>query len=70
MRSETLDYREKKKRLKTQAVITKNMIAYPKECAFDIIQFVIHQQHRKKGSQNLSSGLSLSKQGIGLCYNF
>jgi hypothetical protein len=38
--------------------------------AFDIIQFVIHQQHRKKGSQNLSSGLSLSKQGIGLCYNF
>jgi hypothetical protein len=38
--------------------------------AFDIIQLVIHQQHRKKGSQNLSSGLSLSKQGIGLCYNF
>lgn len=38
--------------------------------AFDIIQFVIHQQHRKKGGQNLSSGLSLSKQGVGLCYNF
>jgi hypothetical protein len=37
---------------------------------FDIIQFVVHQQHRKKGAQNLSSGLSLSKQGIGLCYNF
>jgi len=38
--------------------------------AFDIIQFIIHQQHRKKGFQDLSSGLSISKQGIGLCYNF
>lgn len=37
---------------------------------FDIIQFVVHQQHRKKGAQSLSSGLSLSKNGIGLCYNF
>lgn len=37
---------------------------------FDIIQFAVHQQHRKKSGDNLSSGLSLSKQGIGLCYNF
>lgn len=38
--------------------------------AFDIIQFMVHQQHRKKGSPNLSSGLSFSNKGVGLCYNF
>lgn len=38
--------------------------------AFDVIQFIIHQKHRKRGSPNLSSGLSLSDEGIGLSYHF
>ncbi|MEX1191437.1 MAG: hypothetical protein WEA99_05640 [Brumimicrobium sp.] len=37
---------------------------------FDLIQFGIHQKHRKKGFSSDTSGLTMSKNGIGLCYNF